>query len=320
MSGSSSWPPCCCVVFLQPRWPRDGARSVHSLFQTLSILTTTGLRSADFQLWNDQAKMVLLVLMFIGGCAGSAAGGPEGRAAVAHRALHAAVELRRTLHPRGVLPVKLGGRVVPDDVMRGVLVSLFATINAVKAQPELAKFQFRATNQWIAGTHSRSRIERSAAPAASTAHRRPRVRRRPPGRARRGRRGAHAGRVPAARHRRPASRRASATSPPPAASAHVEVESTVEGDIDLRGILGFSDEVRNGYQQMRVNFRIKGDAPPEKLRELVEQSRRARPCSTCSPTASRSRSTSSGCGRAGCQGANGFGRDFGADGAGGGVT
>ncbi len=52
-----------------------------------------------------------------------------------------------------------------------------------------------------------------------------------------------------------------------------EVESTVEGDIDLRGILGISDKVRNGYQQLRLTFRIKGDAPPEKLAEIVEQSR-----------------------------------------------
>ena len=90
-------------------------------FQVLSILTTTGFASVDFQLWNEQAKMVLLALMFIGGCAGSAAGGPK----VVRQVLiarYTLIELRRTLHPRGVLPVKLGGRVVPDDVMRGVLV------------------------------------------------------------------------------------------------------------------------------------------------------------------------------------------------------
>ncbi len=52
-----------------------------------------------------------------------------------------------------------------------------------------------------------------------------------------------------------------------------EVKSTVEGDIDLQGILGLSDEVRNGYQKIRVNFTIKGDAPEEKLRQIVEQSR-----------------------------------------------
>jgi hypothetical protein len=52
------------------------------------------------------------------------------------------------------------------------------------------------------------------------------------------------------------------------------VESTVEGDIDLLGILGLSDEVRNGYQQIRVRFVIEGDAGPEELAALVEQSRR----------------------------------------------
>ena len=51
------------------------------------------------------------------------------------------------------------------------------------------------------------------------------------------------------------------------------VESTVEGDIDLRGILGLSDEVRNGFQRMRVDFRITGDAEPAKLREIVEQAK-----------------------------------------------
>jgi trk system potassium uptake protein TrkH len=90
-------------------------------FQVVSIITTTGYATADFEQWNQQAKMVLLVLMFIGGCAGSAGGGPK----VVRQVLiarYTLLELRRTLHPRGLLPVKLGGRVVPDDVMRGVLV------------------------------------------------------------------------------------------------------------------------------------------------------------------------------------------------------
>jgi uncharacterized OsmC-like protein len=52
-----------------------------------------------------------------------------------------------------------------------------------------------------------------------------------------------------------------------------EVSSAVEGDIDLLGILGLSDRVRNGYQAIRVAFQISGDAPPEVLRALVEQSR-----------------------------------------------
>jgi uncharacterized OsmC-like protein len=51
------------------------------------------------------------------------------------------------------------------------------------------------------------------------------------------------------------------------------VQTTIEGDINLLGILGLSEEVRNGYQQIRVTFRIEGDAPPETLRDIVEQSR-----------------------------------------------
>jgi uncharacterized OsmC-like protein len=51
------------------------------------------------------------------------------------------------------------------------------------------------------------------------------------------------------------------------------VESTVVGDIDLQGIFGMSDEVRNGYQQVTIRFTIEGDASPEVLREIVEQSR-----------------------------------------------
>jgi trk system potassium uptake protein len=92
-----------------------------ALFQTLSILTTTGFASVDFQLWSEQAKMVLLVLMFIGGCAGSASGGPK---VVRHLVLarYTLRSLRRTLHPRAVLPVKLGGRVVPDEILQGVIV------------------------------------------------------------------------------------------------------------------------------------------------------------------------------------------------------
>jgi uncharacterized OsmC-like protein len=52
-----------------------------------------------------------------------------------------------------------------------------------------------------------------------------------------------------------------------------EVRSTVTGDIDLNGIFGLNPEVRNGYQQITVRFTVKGDAPAETLRELVEQSR-----------------------------------------------
>ena len=99
--------------------PLDAVR--HAAFQVLSILTTTGYASADFELWGDQAKMVLFLLMFIGGCAGSAAGGPK---VVRHilMARFTLRELKRTLHPRAILPVKLGGRVVPEHILRDVQV------------------------------------------------------------------------------------------------------------------------------------------------------------------------------------------------------
>ena len=93
----------------------------HGAFQVVSIVTTTGFASTDFQLWSDQAKMILFLLMFIGGCAGSAAGGPK---VVRHvlMARYTLRELKRTLHPRAVLPVKLGGRVVPESILRDVQV------------------------------------------------------------------------------------------------------------------------------------------------------------------------------------------------------
>lgn len=49
-----------------------------------------------------------------------------------------------------------------------------------------------------------------------------------------------------------------------------ELETHLEGEIDLRGFLGLTDEVRKGYQKIRVTFEVKSDAPPEKLRELAQ--------------------------------------------------
>ena len=93
----------------------------HAAFQVVSIITTTGAASVDFQLWSDQAKMVLFLLMFVGGCAGSAGGGPK---VVRHvlMARYTLRELKRVLHPRAVLPVKLGGRVVPESILGAVQV------------------------------------------------------------------------------------------------------------------------------------------------------------------------------------------------------
>ena len=60
-----------------------------------------------------------------------------------------------------------------------------------------------------------------------------------------------------------------------------EVESKLEGDLDLRGFLGMSDDVRNGYESLRVTFKIKADAPPEKLEELCRIAQERSPVFDC---------------------------------------
>jgi trk system potassium uptake protein len=106
----------------------------HGFFQTISILTTTGYASADFDLWPDRSRVTLVVLMFIGGSAGSAAGGIK-----VMRWLiivkHTVREVRRTLHPRAVLPLRVGSRVIPDEVLRAVaaFITLYVMLLAASA-------------------------------------------------------------------------------------------------------------------------------------------------------------------------------------------
>jgi uncharacterized OsmC-like protein len=56
-----------------------------------------------------------------------------------------------------------------------------------------------------------------------------------------------------------------------------EVESTLSGDLDLQGFLGMSEKVRNGYEKIRVNFKVKSDAPSEKIRELLDLAQKRSP-------------------------------------------
>jgi len=91
-----------------------------SVFQVTSIQTTTGYVTADFNLWNSFAKFILVLLMFVGGSAGSTAGGIK-VARILILAKSSRHELTRQMHPQAVLPLKMGGRVVPDSVVRNVL-------------------------------------------------------------------------------------------------------------------------------------------------------------------------------------------------------
>lgn len=56
-----------------------------------------------------------------------------------------------------------------------------------------------------------------------------------------------------------------------------EVESTLSGDINLQGFLGMSEKVRNGYEKIKVTFKIKSNAPSEKIKELVDLAQKRSP-------------------------------------------
>ena len=160
---------------------------------------------------------------------------------------------------------------VMEKVRNGVdTETLFATLDAIKATPEIARFQFRVHNRWIDGSHNRSTIQGFyAACQEDTSRAEPFV--------------LDAG--------EPAILIGTDTGPNPAETllhalaaclttavvyvaaargvALTEVESRIEGDMDVRGTLGLDDSYRNGFSNIRVSFTVKGDAPAEKLREVV---------------------------------------------------
>lgn len=91
-----------------------------SLFQVVSIVTTTGFGTADFEQWAPAAVFVLLLLMFIGGCAGSTGGGMKNvRLLLVTR--HGINELRKMIHPRAVYPIRFNRRAVPPDILTNIL-------------------------------------------------------------------------------------------------------------------------------------------------------------------------------------------------------
>jgi trk system potassium uptake protein TrkH len=102
-------------------------------FNTVSILTTTGYVTADFERWPVLPQFVFLLLMVLGGMSGSTAGGVKSlRALLGARAVRASFD--RLIHPRVVRPIKHDGRPVPDDVLAGVwafLITYFAITVAV---------------------------------------------------------------------------------------------------------------------------------------------------------------------------------------------
>lgn len=155
---------------------------------------------------------------------------------------------------------------------------LVATVNAIKANPDLAQFKFRAQTEWVDGGHSRTSIHGFYGAGQEDASRaRPFILEgdEPPvllGQ------NAAPNAVEAVLHAL-----ASCLSVGfiyNAAAQGIKVEGLtfqMEGDIDLHGFLGLSDQVRPGYQGIRLSYRVKSDASREKLEELCEYVQRTSP-------------------------------------------
>lgn len=91
----------------------------HSLFQVAAIISTTGFVSNDFEAWPSFSKLCILLLMFIGGCAGSTAGGLKVSRIVLLFKL-VGQELKRTIHPKMVLNIKINNKSVPTPIIAGI--------------------------------------------------------------------------------------------------------------------------------------------------------------------------------------------------------
>ena len=92
----------------------------HSIFTAVSLLTTTGFSTEDFNNWPAFSNMLVFVLLFIGGSAGSTTGGMKIiRTILISRYL--ICEVRRLIHPKGIFNIKIGGRIIEDDVIKSTL-------------------------------------------------------------------------------------------------------------------------------------------------------------------------------------------------------
>jgi trk system potassium uptake protein TrkH len=106
-------------LIVQGAYSWGGKVLLDSLFQVVSILTTTGFATTDFESWPALSRMLLVVLMFIGGCAGSTAGSMKVmRMVVGLKSAYR--EVRANFSPSTVAAVFVGGKAVPEGVVRSV--------------------------------------------------------------------------------------------------------------------------------------------------------------------------------------------------------
>ena len=101
-----------------------GASFRQAFFQVISIQTTTGFATADFAGWPSSIQFFFLMLMFIGGCAGSAAGGIKMvRMLILFKLVRR--EVRYVIHPGSVMPIRLGGAIVSERMVRTITIFFF---------------------------------------------------------------------------------------------------------------------------------------------------------------------------------------------------
>ena len=166
-----------------------------------------------------------------------------------------------------------------SKVQNGVNVDqLIATINAIKENPDLAHFHFRAKNEWVSGGHSRTSIQSFyGAGGEDTSRRKPFFLEgdEPPVLL-----GSNTGpnAVEAVLHALASCLAVGFVYNASAQGIRVDsLEFDLEGEIDLHGFLGLSDQVRPGYQNIRLSYRVKSDAPREKLEALCEYVQKTSP-------------------------------------------
>ena len=154
---------------------------------------------------------------------------------------------------------------------------LFDTMAAVKDQPDIATFRFRARNQWVNGGHNRTTINEFYGVCQEHARHAPFVfeEDEPPVLL-----GEDHGANPVEFVLTALAGCLTTSLVYHAAAKGIKidtVESILEGDLDLRGFLGLSDKIRNGYNNVRVTFNIKANAPEETLKALVDLAQKRSP-------------------------------------------
>ncbi len=89
------------------------------LFQVISIITTTGYGTDDYEKWSSSSQVILFLFMFLGGCAGSTAGGIKIMRSLV-MVKFALNEIKKLIHPNAVLPIRIGDRTIPKDVVGNI--------------------------------------------------------------------------------------------------------------------------------------------------------------------------------------------------------